>query len=176
MIIRTEERLAYSNRFFNVYDDIVKFPDGHDGTYLRIVEPDKGPGVAVLPMCRDEIGLVKVYRYAISKFQWEIPRGRGSDPDPVVTAVNELTEELGAGPDMLYELGEVTPNSAILDSHITMFYALYNQKTTLTNDTNEVSAIQWVDLYDFKNMVKDHEITDSFTLSVYAAASLHGLI
>lgn len=176
LILRTEERLVYSNKFFHVYDDIVRFADGKEGTWLRLWEPHAGNGVAVLPVCGDEVGLVKIYRYAISDFQWEIPRGRGIDPDPVVTAKAELNEELGGEPEELIHLGTVNPNSAHLDSHIEMFYACYHTKTESTNDINEVSAIQWVSLYDLTEMVKNNEINDSFTLSAFAAAYLRGLI
>lgn len=176
LIFRIKERLVYSNKFFHVYDDIVRFADGKEGTWLRLWEPHAGNGVAVLPVCGNDVGLVKVYRYAISDFQWEIPRGRGIDPDPKVTANAELSEELGGEPDQLTYLGTVNPNSAHLDSHIEMFYAWYRTKTMLTNDNNEVSAIQWVDFYDFTEMIKNNEINDSFTLSAFAAAYLRGLI
>lgn len=174
LIVKVKERLVYSNRFFLVYDDLVRFADGKEGAWLKLTEPHKGPGVAVFPVHGDEVGLVSIYRYAISSFQWEIPRGRGVDPDPLVTAKAELYEELGGEPDELVYLGTVTPNSAHFDSRIEMFHARYDTKTVLTNDVNEVSAIKWVSFDDFKGMVKSGEITDSFTLSAFAAAHVHG--
>jgi len=176
MIRKLTEQVVFSNRFFTIYNDIVAFPDGKEGTWVRIVEPNTGPGVAILPVCNGQVGLVQNYRYAISSYQWEIPRGRGIDSNPEVTAKNELYEELGAEPAELIHLGTVTPNSAHIDNQVEMYYAKYDVQTTETNDRNEVSGIQWVDLDDFRHMIVTSRIIDSFTLAAVAHAQLRKLI
>lgn len=76
-------RLVYQNPFANVFDDDVTFPDGTSGRYLRVQPTGDGPGVVLLPLHHDRIGLVRTFRYAVGGWQgaaarvW--PRRRSSE-------------------------------------------------------------------------------------------------
>lgn len=174
IIRRVRDNIVYKNRFFTVYDDPVIFPGGREGTYLRVVEPDKGPPVAVIPFCGNKVALVQQYRYAISELQWEIPRGRSQSEDVEVTARAELVEEIGGEPDQLYYLGDITPNSAILDSRVKVFIGHYFKEVSSPEDTEEVSQVRWVHIVDLQKEIAAGLITDSFTLSAVAYAIING--
>jgi len=68
-IITIEERLVYSdvkNKWVKLYFDRVRFPNGKDGYYNKIVESEGKEGVVILPIAQGHIGLVRQFRYPIS--------------------------------------------------------------------------------------------------------------
>lgn len=174
IIKQARKNIAYQNKFYTVYDDNVIFPSGREGTYLLVTEPEEGDPVAVLPMCRNHVGLVQTYRYAVGSLQWEIPRGRSHGIDAVGSAKAELAEELGREPDRLHRLGVITPCSSILDSNVTLFLGLYFTPVADPQDTEEIAKVRWIHLVDLQAEIRDGLITDSFTLSAVAYAIING--
>jgi hypothetical protein len=70
MIKILKENLEYcksSNPWIKLYFDEVEFPCGEVGNYNRVIEREGQTGVAVLPLCRDKLCLVRQYRYPIQK-------------------------------------------------------------------------------------------------------------
>ncbi|MFD0564238.1 NUDIX domain-containing protein [Kitasatospora saccharophila] len=122
-IRRTREVLAYRNRFVDVYDDEVTFPNGADGRYLRIRHRGEGLGVVVLPVRDGTVGLVRTYRYPVGRLQWGLPRGFSHGADPLVTARTELHEELGVPDAEFTLLGTITPDSGLLADPVAVVHA-----------------------------------------------------
>ena len=103
MIETVEERVVYANDYATVYDDRVRFPDGHEGTYFRW-HWNAPHGVAIVPVIEDRVILIKAYRYQNKSFVVEIPQGFGGDEGgPEEDARRELREETGL------EAGELVP-------------------------------------------------------------------
>ena len=95
MIRTVEERVVYRNQYVTVFDDLVEFPDGSTGTYIRMrwTAPF---GVAVVPVIGDAVLLIRLFRYAERCWSTEIPQGFGMDgADPAAEALRELAEETG---------------------------------------------------------------------------------
>jgi ADP-ribose pyrophosphatase len=173
-ITRVQENLVFENAYIAVYDDAVTMPGGRPGSYLRIVESQGRPGVAVLPLCADLVGLVKTFRYPAGEWEWAIPRGFAHDADPVVSARNEAKEELGGEPDRLVELGVVRPNSGLMSSRAHLFIGFYDEPTTAPLDVDEVHELRWLPLARLIGWVRDGEVTDGFTLSALSQAAIKG--
>lgn len=94
--IRTvAERVVYSNRFVEVFDNDVLFPSGVSGRYFRTRW--KAPyGVAVVPVRNGKVVLVEQYRYAELSTSIEVPQGFGEPGStPLEDAARELWEETG---------------------------------------------------------------------------------
>jgi 8-oxo-dGTP pyrophosphatase MutT (NUDIX family) len=159
-----------------VYDDQVVFPGGNEGRYLRIVESDGRPGVAMLAICGTQVALVRIFRYPLASWEWAIPRGYSHDDDASGSARAELAEELGQEPDQLTSLGTVTPNSGMLTSRVELFLANYTTATGKPMDQKEVAAIKWIDMKILYDEIANGEIQDAFTLSALTCAQARGLI
>lgn len=90
-----EERVVYENDYATVYDDRVRFADGHEGTYFRW-HWNAPHGVAVVPVIGDRVVLIRTYRYQNKAFVVEIPQGFGGEgSSPMDDARRELHEETG---------------------------------------------------------------------------------
>jgi 8-oxo-dGTP pyrophosphatase MutT (NUDIX family) len=179
VIEKLREVQVFENRFVQVFNDEVRFPDGTNGTYLRIDPPvSGGPGVVVLAVDGQAVGLVHSYRYPIGEEQWALPRGFGDardDGDPLRTARREMSEELGSTADNLELLGWVTPDSGLQSARVGIVFAEV-QRRGVPSDTFEIEAARWIDLPDLWSLVRNGEIEDSFTLSALARAASSGRI
>jgi ADP-ribose pyrophosphatase len=173
-IVCRQENLEFSNKYIAVYDDAVTTADGSPGTYLRIVESEGRPGVAMLPVAAGRIGLVKTFRYPLAEWEWSIPRGFGDYDDPLISARSELAEELGLAPDELVQLGTVAPNSGLLSAKVRLFLALYSKPPSTPLDADEIHAVRWLTVEDLREEIGTGQIIDSFTLSALAIAMLTG--
>jgi 8-oxo-dGTP pyrophosphatase MutT (NUDIX family) len=175
-VICLRERLVYENAFIMVFADDVYFRDaGRPGVYVRVDRPGGLPGVVVLPLSGGDAGLVRVYRYPAGRWEWGLPRGIAHGPDPEATAREELLEELGAAPQWLTPLGQMTPDSGLLSSVVHMFAAGYDEKQLATADAGEVSAITWVPVPELMMHVASGDITDGFTLAALCCAQARGI-
>jgi ADP-ribose pyrophosphatase len=168
------EREVYANRFVTVYDDDVVIGGNRNGNYLRIVESGGLPGVAMLATCNGRVALVRTYRYALSAWEWGVPRGFAHGADPAVSALGELREELGGTPEELVPLGVVTPNSALLTARVHLFHAVFADAVADPEDVDEVAEVRWVDRSTLFADIAAQRIVDGFTMSVVAAALAAG--
>jgi len=175
-IERLAEREVFHNKFISVFDDDVRFSSGAQGTYLRIVESAGARGVVALPIAGNLIGLVKTYRYALGTFEWSLPRGFAHSENSSLSVLRELSEELGAEPTKIERLGEVTPNSGLLASVVDIFVAHYDETVESPTDTDEISAVRWVNAGAIFDEVRRGEIVDGFTLSALCLATVVGLL
>ena len=95
-IERLRSRSVYANRWMNVREDDVRFPNGHEGIYGVVEKPDF---VLIVPVHSDgRIQLVEQFRYPVGGRYWELPQGSWEtrrDVDPVEVARAELAEETG---------------------------------------------------------------------------------
>src|SRR5262245_23530126 len=96
-LIQSERR--YSGRVINLDHDLVRFPDGSEGTLEMIRHPG---AAAVVPFLDDpsapapRVLLIHQFRHAAGDWLWEIPAGtlaEGEAPDRC--AHRELAEEAG---------------------------------------------------------------------------------
>ena len=175
-IIRLAERPVYQNRFVTVFDDDVQFSDGRTGSYVRVIQSGGLPGAVMLPMAAGCIGTVRVFRYATGAWEWGLPRGLAHGGDPAATARDELLEELGARPDSLVSLGQMTPDAGILASVVHLFMAQYPVTVDATQDTAEVATVRWTPVPDLLAAIAAGEVTDGFTLSAVCCAMCRGLL
>ncbi|MFD5267467.1 NUDIX hydrolase [Streptomyces sp. NPDC058335] len=169
-IRRKREVRAYANRFAEVFDDEVEFPDGTPGRYLRIVNRGDGPGVVVLPVHGINVGLVQTYRYPVESWQWGLPRGFSHNHDPLVTARTELHEEIGVRDAAFELLGFMTPDSGMLATRVAVILARVNEPTGRTVDVQEVAAVRWLPVRELWHWVAQGRIEDGMSLAALTLA------
>jgi len=125
--------------------DAVRFPSGALGTYDRLIWKGAvtgAAGVAVLPVLSDGRLLVTLnYRHATRAWEIELPRGaRDKDEANEAAAKRELQEETGGEVEKLSYLGEMTPDSGILNSSIPVYLGIVKKMGVSSEEESEVIA------------------------------------
>lgn len=113
-------RVAFTGRIFRVERDLVALGGGRTAT-LDIVR-HRGSVVLIPQPSRDRVILIRQYRYAISRWIWELPAGSlepGERPAPA--ARRECEEEIGMRPGTVRRLGEFYPTPGFCDERMIFF-------------------------------------------------------
>ena len=152
-----------------------------DGRWYSIYEEHAKNASAVLALHRGEhVVLVEQYRNSLSGTRREIPRGYSESGETALQcAQREFFEETGFKPssEKFLHLGNVEPNSGLLESSIALFFCTVVDDDKLqSHDLAEIDRVHLVPLETFRQQIAENSITDGFTLSAFALASLRGLI
>lgn len=92
-------RYLYRSRWFDLRQDEVALPQGRSIAYTYVEHPGFVSIVPVTP--EGAIVLIRVYRYTMDRWLWEVPAGGlggRQGQDPAAAAREELTEETGYEP------------------------------------------------------------------------------
>lgn len=107
-IRKLSRKTVYKNRWMQVHEDAVRFPDGSEGNYGVVDKPDFA---LIIPRHDDgRFQLVEQYRYPVGGRYWEFPQGswesvQSADLEQV--ALGELEEETGFKAKSLTKLGHL---------------------------------------------------------------------
>eukprot|EP00899_Mesostigma_viride_P019045 jgi/Mesvir1/27141/Mv20810-RA.1 len=184
VIVRLEENVAYAssdNPWIKLYFDKVRFPDGKTGYYNRVVESDGRPGVVVLPLDAARcIGLIKIYRYALQAWSWELPRGFGDKGcSAEENARRELGEEMGMTGDFEH-LGRLMSNTGISPAACDVYIARDCRRPDgagfAPEATECISKTLFVTLADLRRMVRDGALSCGISLAAIQLAMAHDLL
>lgn len=157
----------------HVVRDAVRFSDGTAGLYNRVIASG---GIAVLPILRDAIVLIRIFRHAPRRWFLEAPQGfmpEGSDPAEVTR--RELMEEIGASVTELTALGEVYTSTALTSERLKMFAA----RITGTGEPQRsegIEAIRAIPRAEIDALLLDGTICDGPTITLITHARLRGLL
>jgi len=152
-------RIAYENRWIRVREDQVIRPDGQPGIY-GVVEVPPSVGVVAINQ-KDHVVLVGQWRYTLSRYMWEIPRG-GSEgnPDLLAVAKRELAEEAGIRAERWVPLGTVDVNSGITTDVQHLFLATALTPSDTHHDAEEKIDVAWHPFNHALEMIMDGQITE----------------
>lgn len=169
--------VAFQDQYLLILRDAVRFPNGSLGTHIRMTSlEDDVPGVVMLPIFQGNVILEKHYRHGPRSWLFEIPRGFGEPGlTPEQNAHRELEEEIGAKISRIEPLGIYHQNSSMIGGYDCLFYT--ELETLGDFDQAEgIAALLQVPIAEFERMIADNEITDGFTLAVYARAKARHLL
>jgi ADP-ribose pyrophosphatase len=160
------KKLIYKGKFTELLCDEVKLPNGNLATREYIKHPG---AAAVLPFIdKENIILVKQYRYAIGKITYEIPAGRiDSGEAPLECITRELEEETGYKARKFELLLSFYPTSALSNEILHIFSAFDLEKGNFNPDEDEFVEKEIVKFKDALEMVKDGRIKDSKTIIAF---------
>ena len=126
-----QRRTICENSCFKVCLERVDLPGEEPVEDYLVVVPHYQPdslvtGVAVLATVDSKIALLEVYRPAVRRSLWEIPRGFVlPDEDPAQAALRELKEEtpLRCSLEDMHSLGHIMPEPGVIAARIHLFAA-----------------------------------------------------
>lgn len=110
-----DSELDYRCPGFDVRCDTVRFPDGTEGAYHSVEEPD---AVVVLPFTPSgDVVVIEEWRQAVSRLNLGLPAGglEPDDDDLAAAARRELAEETGYEAAALDAVGSFEPSNGLLD-------------------------------------------------------------
>ena len=158
------------DQWFYVLRDMVEFPDGRVGGYIRWInrKSEEGGGWNSVLMCvqGDKVLMIRKFRHEERNWSWEFPRGFG---EPGLSAEEnarvELLEEVGVSNVKLTLLTKVREGKG----GTAVFLAEIPRDQKIVIDVGEfLSKYRWVKMSRLKQIVKQGQLSDWFSLSAYA--------
>lgn len=160
----TKTEVGYKSKWLSVESNTVLRPDGSPGTYDVVKIPDF---VLIIPKDLDGFWLVRQYRYPVSSFSWEFPKGIIEDKeDPKEAAYRELEEEVGKIAGAMKPLCSLWPANGRLNnsSHFFLAENLTNGVQNLDPTETEMKTGKFT-LPQIYQMVSRGEVKDGSTVA-----------
>lgn len=162
------------DQWFYTLRDIVEFPDGTVGGYIRWVnrKSEEGGAYNVVLMCKqdDQVLMIRRFRHEERNWSWEFPRGFGEvGLSAEKNARKELREEVGVSKAELTLLTKVKEGKG--GTAVFLVEIPKDQKITL--ETQEgIAKYRWVAMKKLEQIVKKGQLSDWFSLWAFTLATV----
>lgn len=162
-------RTVYKNPWITVREDAIVRPDGSDGIYSVVEIKDS---VIVIAVDKDgRICLVKIFRYPVQKWCYELPMG-GMDADDILDAARrELKEETGLTARKLEVIGKYRMHPGQLTEYQNVVLATGLRGGKATDEAEGISEHEFVTLEELDRLIESGGMDDAASL---AALSCYG--
>lgn len=165
-----QQRKIYKGKVFDVHQEQVRFPNGHESS-LDIIR--HGGAVVILPVDRhNQIYFIRQYRHAVGEILLELPAGTlEPGEDPFICANRELREETGMSASNLEKIGEFYIAPGYSTEYLHIFLATDLQHDPLTGDDDELITIELINVHEAYEIAAKGDIRDAKTLATLLLAS-----
>jgi ADP-ribose pyrophosphatase len=166
------------DQWFYVLRDMVEFPNGKIGGYIRWVnrKSEEGGGFNSVLMCvqGDKVLMIRKFRHEERNWSWEFPRGFGeSGLSAEKNARTELQEEIGVSNAKLTCLTKVKEGKG----GTAVFLVEIPEEQKITLDSGEgLAKYKWIKMSKLEEIVKKGQLGDWFSLWAYTLAKLNKLV
>ena len=159
-------RQIYKGRIVDLSLERVTLPNG---TTVELEVMHHGGAAAVVAVDdREQVVLLRQYRYAAGGYIWELPAGILDSPaeSPEACAARELIEEAGVAAAKLTRLGTIITTPGFCDERIYLFLGRGITAATQGHEADEVIAeVAWKPLTEALAMIRRGEIVDAKTIA-----------
>lgn len=148
---------------FSAHLDEVLLRDGTEGKRIRIDHPE---ATAIIPfVSKNEIVMVRQFRYALGKETLEIPAGK-VDPGESLEgcARRELLEETGYEAEEIQFIYTYAPAIGYSNELIHIYSAHNLKKLNVEIDGREINSLEMLSIERIEGLVKQGLIQDGKTL------------
>jgi len=162
---RLSRKVVYENPWVNLYVDRVQFPAGRIVEEHHVLDFEKEAVAALVENAQGQVLMVHVYRYVTDTVEWEIPAGGLEDGESILEAAGrEVWEESGYETEDHELIHTYYPLNGIANKvfHVARCRAVGEAGDF---DRNEVKEFKWVSRQRIKEMVRDKQIRDGFSLT-----------
>ncbi len=163
-------REIYRGKVVHLFVHDVTLPNGN-ATSLEVI---RHPGAsAVLPfISRDEVLLIRQYRFATGGYLLEVPAGKLDHGEPPETcALRETEEETGYRPGRIEKIAAIWTTPGFTDEVIHLFVAQDLVETRTRHEADEVLSLERMAFSQAVDLVMRGEITDAKSVSVILIAA-----
>ena len=159
---KIRSNLIYSGKIFNVYRDEVMLPNGKLA-YREAV--DHNGAVAIVPLDKDEVILIRQFRYSTGEEILEIPAGtlnKGEDPESC--ARRELEEEIGYTAGKIKKITEFFLAPGYSNELLHLFIAWDLSQSSQILDGDEFVQIERYPRENVIELVMNRKVRDAKTI------------
>ncbi|MFG0381903.1 ADP compounds hydrolase NudE [Pseudomonas sp. zbq_18] len=160
--------IVASSRLFRVEELQLRFSNGVERTYERLVGKGSGYGaVMVVAMLDDEHAvLVEEYCAGTDDYQISLPKGLVEPGEDVLLAANrELKEEAGFGAERLELLAELSLSPGYMSQKIQVVLARDLYEERLPGDEPEPMRVDKVNLREISALLQHPQFTEGRALA-----------
>lgn len=159
-------RVVYENPWIRVVENQVTHPGGGPGIYGVVHFRNKAVGVVALDR-EDHVWLVGQYRYALGRYEWELPEGGAPEgEEPEECARRELLEETGIrAASVIPLLTDFELSNSVSDELAYVFLARGLTFHEAVPEPTERLTVRRVPLEEAFAMVDRGELRDSMTVA-----------
>jgi 8-oxo-dGTP pyrophosphatase MutT (NUDIX family) len=164
---RLARKVVYRNNWIAIYADKVITPAASKAEYGVVSFANLAVGVVALNS-RNQVLLVRQYRYPIEQPSWEIPEGGcPQSEEPLAAAKRELLEETGMVAQQWQPLLKLHLSNSITDEKAQLFWAkgISRQQAPSLEDSEKDLSSRFFDLLEVLDMIDRGEITDAMTVA-----------
>ncbi|HJQ12210.1 MAG TPA: NUDIX hydrolase [Gemmatimonadaceae bacterium] len=178
--IRAKTGVLIEDKLHYFVRDAVKYPSGEVGTSMRIIgcTMHDGPSGVVALCSRDgNIFLRETFRHATRRWELETPRGqRETGMSAEDAARKEIDEELGFKVQSIEQIGEVSGDTAILASTLSVFWADLAPGPPRDHPEDKEAFGRIVEVFppELRTRIARCEIRDGYTLAALTLAQVAG--
>jgi len=154
-----DQRFLWQSRWYNLRQDRLRAPDGHEFAFTVVEHPG---AVWVVPVMADgRVALVWQYRYAVDDWCYEVPAG-GLSPGltPEEVARRELLEEVGGQAAELHFVGRFYTSNGISDEVAYVYLATGVELGEAQPEPTEWLEVRPVPAAEALRMAREGEIAD----------------
>jgi len=159
---RIRSNLIYSGKIFNVYRDEVMLPNSKLA-YREAI--DHNGAVAIVPLDKDEVILIRQFRYSTGEEILEIPAGtlnKGEDPESC--ARRELEEEIGYTAGKIKKMTEFFLAPGYSNELLHLFIAWDLSQSSQILDGDEFVQIERYPKENVIELVMNRKVRDAKTI------------
>lgn len=165
------------DEWFYIVRDLVEFPDGKIGGYLRWInrKSNEEGGWNVILMCvqQELILLIRKFRHESRSWSWEFPRGFGeAGLSAEENALRELQQEIGVSQVELIRMAYIPEGKG----GTAVFLAkIFSSSEILLDQHEGIQAYQWVSKPVLEEMIRQGYFQDPLSLWAYTLARISNL-